>query len=77
MNQFKILITKNAIINCINIFNDNEIIMLQRATVFLDFEIVRLFFKTKIDVNKFYLTKRSDCNSNELFVVFLSFQIVC
>lgn len=48
--------------------------MLQRATSYLNLDIIRLLFKIEVNINiLFLIKKRASDNKNNLVILFLSF----
>lgn len=58
--------------------DEDDVTMLQRATAYLDIDVIRLLLEAGADANvPFSATRRVDDNGNDVIVPFLPFQIAC
>ena len=77
-DEFRALISNESIAGYIDTPDEDDVTMLQRATAYLDIDVIRLLLEAGADANvPFLATKRVDDDENDLIVPFLPFQIAC
>ena len=77
-DEFRALISSESIAGYIDTPDEDDVTMLQRATTYLDIDVIRLLLEAGADANvPFLATKRVDDDENDLIVPFLPIQIAC
>ena len=77
-DEFRALISSETIAGYIDTPDEDNVTMLQRATTYLDIDVIRLLLEAGADANvPFLATKRVDDYENDLIVPFLPIQIAC
>ena len=77
-DEFRALISDESFAGCINTPDEDDVTMLQRATAYLDIDVIRLLLEAGADANvSFLATKRVDDGQNGQTVPFLPIEIAC
>jgi hypothetical protein len=76
-NDFRVLVSNESVVRCIDVPDDDGVTMLQRAAVFLDIDVVRLLLEVGADANVPFLAKKIGGDENVPTISFLPFQIAC
>lgn len=76
-NDFQVLVSNQSVARCFDIPGDDGVTMLQRAAVFLDIDVVKLFLNVGADANVPFLAKKMGGDENEPVFSFVPFQIAC
>lgn len=77
-DEFRALISCETIAGYIDTPDEDDVTMLQRATTYLDIDVIRLLLEAGADANvPFLATKRVDNDENDLIVPVLPIQIAC
>ena len=77
-DELRALISNESIAGYIDTPDEDDVTMLQRATLHLDIDVIRLLLEAGADANvPFLATKTDDNDENDLTIPFLPFQIAC
>jgi ankyrin repeat protein len=76
-NDFRVLVSNESVVRCIDVPDDDGVTMLQRAAAFLDIDVVRLLLEVGADANVPFLAKKIGGDENVPIISFLPFQIAC
>ena len=77
-DEFRALISNESFAGCIDTPDEDDVTMLQRATAYLDIDVIRLLLEAGADANvSFLATKRVDDDQNGQTVPFLPIEIAC
>ena len=76
-NEFRALISNELIIRHVDVPDEADVTMLQRAAAFLDVDIIKLLLEAGADANVPLLAKSAGDSENNLVIPFLPFQITC
>ena len=77
MNEFRALVSEEPTSSNIDAPDEDGVTMLQRATAYLDIDIVRLLLEAGADANKSYLARKAGSHENDPRIALLPFQIAC
>ena len=77
-DEFRALISDEPMAGSIDRPDEDDVTMLQRATTYLDIDVIRLLLEAGADANvPFLATRRVGDDGNDLVVPFLPFRIAC
>lgn len=74
--DFRVLVSNESVVRCIDVPDEDGVTMLQRAAAFLDIDVVRLLLEVGADANVPFLAKKIGDENNPI-ISFLPFQIAC
>lgn len=77
LNEFRALISEEPAADNIDTPDEDGVTMLQRATAYLDIDIVRLLLEAGTDANRPYWTQKIGSHGNDPPIALLPFQIAC